>query len=254
MATKDDDKDAAGAAKAGAGAEEPNAEKDAAEAKDDAAKDEAGDADAKSDAPKSAAKPATKPGARPAGPRPAAPRQGGGMGGLVPIVLVVGVAVVLGYVVLRGDGGSGGPPPPSGPPAVDESTKWAVGQTVELDITLKPTDRGNLSCASPDEVAGKHCQFDAPDKPSAKGNLEDDKVILKPYAVPNSPTRILAAGLWTDPGMSNKLPDQRFTVHCKFKLEGKVNNPGIRWDPKGPWRDNKSPWFAASVSGCSIKK
>ncbi len=243
-----DEKDAAAAAKAGT--EDAESSEAKAEPKPEA-KDEPEakpDPDAK---PKPAAKPAA---ARPAGPRPAAPRPGGGMGGLVPIALVVGVAVVLGYVVLRGDGGSGGPPPPSGPPAVDESTKWAVGQTVELDITLKPTDRNNLSCASPEEVAGKHCAFDAPDKASAKGN-DDDKKLLKPYSVPNSPTRILAAGVWTDSGMTGgKMPDARFTVRCKFTLDGKVNNPSVRWDPKGPWRDMKNPWFVASAASCTIKK
>lgn len=247
MATtnSDDEKGAADTA-AEAGAEKA----ESAAAKDEATKEAEPEDEAEGEPEEEAKpKPAPRPAARPAGPRPAAPRAGGGMGGLVPIALVVGVAVVLGYVVLRSDGGSGGPP---AIPKVDESTKWTVGQVVELDLTVKPTDRANLSCASPEEVAGKHCAFDAPDKPSAKG-ADDDKKLLKPYAVPNSPTRILVAGLWTDPGMSGKLPDNRFTVHCKFTLEGKVNAPGVRWDPKGPWRDMKNAWFTASASSCAIR-
>jgi hypothetical protein len=254
MATTNSDKEStAEDTEAGGGAEkaESSTKAEAEGAADEKAEKAEAGAEKAEEAP-AKPKPATRPAARAAGPRPAAARPGGGLGGLVPIALVVGVAVVLGYVVLRGDGGSSAPAP--GAAAPDESQHWSVGQTVELDITLKPTDRGNLSCASPDEVAGKHCAFDAPDKPSAKGNNDDDKKILKPYAVPNSPTRVLVAGLWTDPGMSGKLPDERFTAHCKVTIEGKVNSPSVRWDPKGPWRDMKAPWFAGSASGCAIKK
>jgi serine/threonine-protein kinase len=168
--------------------------------------------------------------------------------------LVGVVGVVAGLTSSRSTPPHEAPLPAAALVAQDESTRWAVGQVVELDVTLRPTDRGGLSCASSEEVAGKHCEFDAPDKPSAKGNSDDDKKVLKAYSVPNSPTRILAAGLWTDPGMSGTLPEQRFTVRCKFLLEGKVNNPSVRWDPKGPWRDMKSPWFVATTSSCTIHK
>src|SRR5262249_30097501 len=58
--------------------------------------------------------------------------------------------------------------------------KWKVGDTVDVDVTLVKEDRQDLACASADEVAGKHCGFEAANKPWTKGASTEDKV-LRPY-------------------------------------------------------------------------
>ena len=49
------------------------------------------------------------------------------------------------------------------------TVSWKEGQTVDVEVTLVKTDGTDLACASADEVAGRHCAFEAENKPWTKG-------------------------------------------------------------------------------------
>jgi len=138
------------------------------------------------------------------------------------------------------------------PVTLPASTKWAVGSEQSVDITLVTQDRVNLACASTEEVAGKHCEFEAENKKSSKGG--DDKVSLKPYRLAGTNDPVLIAGLWSEPALKAGLPNDRFVVRCKLKVEGKIKKPGVRWNPTEKFFDEPFDWPSGSVSGCSIVK
>jgi hypothetical protein len=155
------------------------------------------------------------------------------VGGLLVAALVGG-----GVYLLRRQGGSQG--------------KWSVGQEADVEITIVPADSKNLACASADEIAGRHCAFEAQNKPWSKSTDADDKKILKPYTTTDR-VQLAAAGLWSEPALSGgKLPAGRFSVKCKFKVEGNLKKPSIRWAAAGPWSDSPRDWYAGAVSGCVL--
>jgi hypothetical protein len=130
--------------------------------------------------------------------------------------------------------------------------KWQVNQTVDVELTLVASDSTDLACAASNEVAGKHCQFESQAKawPSATA---DDKLVLKPYTTTNG-IELAAAGLWSEAALTPaKLPKTRFSVKCKYKVEGKLTTPSVRWKSDGPWFTAKSDWYAGSVSGCTLE-
>lgn len=167
---------------------------------------------------------------------------------VIAIAILVGIPVAL-LVSSRGGGGGRG-----GAGKLPASTSWAVGSEQSIDITLVQQDKVNLACASADEVAGKHCQFEAQNKPWSKGGPGDDKVQLKPYRLAGSNDPVLVAGLWSQPALGTGLPNDRFTAKCKLKVEGKVKKPAVRWNPSDPWFDEPFDWPAGSVSDCKIVK
>ena len=137
------------------------------------------------------------------------------------------------------------------PPAGAVKPKWTVGQTVDVDITLVKNDRTELSCASPEELGGKHCAFEAVNKPWSKGDNNDDAKLLKPYTTTDR-IQFTAAGVWSQPALAgDKLPATRFSLKCKFKVEGTLKNLSVRWDHAGQWFPNNE-WFAGAVSDCKI--
>jgi hypothetical protein len=195
-------------------------------------------------------KPLKRPGATPAkgarGPGAArgkpAPAKGGSLSKsmLLFFVLVGGVMLVV-AVVTNGNSGQDAPPKP----------KWKTGETVDVEITLVKNDKQDLACSSTDEIAGKHCAFEANNKPWSKGDNTDDKKVLRPYTTTEH-IQFTAAGLWSDPALApDKLPAMRFSVKCKYKVEGTVKSLGVRWEQTGQWFPN-SEWFAGGVSDCKI--
>ena len=140
-------------------------------------------------------------------------------------LLVVGGLVIAGLVgggvyLLRRQGGSHG--------------KWRVGDEVDVELTVLAADAKNLACASAEEVSGRHCAFEAQSKPWSKGgDAADDKRILKPYTTTDR-VQLTAAGLWSDPALTGgKLPPTRFSVKCKYKVEGNLAKPSVRWQATG---------------------
>lgn len=155
------------------------------------------------------------------------------------VVIILGVA---GGFWLLGSGGE-----PKGPAA----PKWKTGETVDVEITLVPNDRVDLSCAATDEIAGKHCANESAAKPWSKGDAKDDTKLLKPYTTVEH-VQFLAAGMWSQPALAaDKLPNKRFSVKCKYKVDGTLKNVAVRWDPTGQWYPNQN-WHAGSVSDCAL--
>jgi hypothetical protein len=158
-------------------------------------------------------------------------------------LLIVGGLVIAGLVgggvyLLRHRGGSPG--------------KWGVGDEVDVEITVVAADSKNLACAAPEEVAGRHCANEGQTKPWSKGGDADDKKILKPYTTTDK-VQLTAAGLWSEPAISGaKLPAARFSVKCKYKIEGNLKAPSIRWAATGPWSESPRDWYAGIVSGCTL--
>ncbi len=127
--------------------------------------------------------------------------------------------------------------------------RWKTGQTVDVNITLVATDRNELACASDVEIAGRHCEFKNKTTPWDK--VEDDK-LLKPYTTTDN-VQFVGAGLWSQPGLEvKKLPADRFTVKCKFTVEGEIKKPGIRWATRGGFSDKDNAWYAGVLKDCGL--
>jgi|GEM_PF-3259077 hypothetical protein len=232
MADKDDEKDADGAvATAPAKKDKPTA-KGSAEAK------------AASPAKASAKKPVDEGKQQPKtdklAARRAPPPTTASLGKSITLfVVVVGVLAVI-FALLGQERGSAGPRGPS----------WKVGQTVDIEVTLVAGDKRELSCASSEEIAGRHCAFEAPSKPWSKEPTPDDKKTFRPYTSTDN-VQFVAAGLWSEPALSGNLPPSRFTVKCKYTVEGKLKSPTFHWE--SGWEGQpRGEMFAGLLSGCSV--
>jgi len=157
------------------------------------------------------------------------------------VIAVVVVAVVAlgvgGYLLAQSLGGASWAP--------------ATGEQVAVEITVIAADAQNLACASADEVAGRHCAFEANDKPWSKSTEQADDKTLKPYTTVDK-RQLAAAGLWSQPALQGKLPTGRFTVACQFKVEGKLKKPLVRWASTGPFAEAGAAWPAGLLSDCKI--
>ena len=232
---------------------EDERDEDERDEEDEDGDDEKGAAEAKPPpAKKAAAEPAPKPKkkakkrpaeapvkAQPLKAQPVQGRQPGALGkSLVLFIIVVG-GLALGFAVLGREEKDKPPPTP----------KWNVGQTVDVEITVVPTDRQDLACASKEQIEGRHCQFEERNRPMKPGD-PDDK-ILKPYTTTDR-VQFLAAGLWDQPTLKAKLPSTRFSVKCKYKVEGKLPKPWIRWAADGQWFERVDEWYAGPVQDCVL--
>ena len=232
--------------------EEESARKEAALTDEKVNDDE--DEDDEEEEAKPAAKPAAKPVARAAAVKPAVakrvgaplakgrpvPARKGGSLGKSMILFVVIVAGLAAAFALLGQESSSGPAAP----------KWKVGDSPDLELTLVADDKKNLACAAPDEIGGAHCAFEAQAKPWSKGDSTDDKKLLKPYTTVDH-VQVLAAGVWSDPALAGTLPTTRFSVKCKYKVEGKMKAASMRWASDGPWYEAKD-LYSGSISGCKL--
>lgn len=182
------------------------------------------------------------PRARPLVATPVRP-QGGSVGKSAVLFVVVVGGLAAGFAILGRESGGGGRVTPT----------WQIGQSVDVELTLKNDDRTELVCASPVDVKGLHCAQEAPNKPWSKPDSPEDKdkKLFKPYTTTNG-AELLGAGLWSEPALSGQLPPSRFSVKCKFKVEGKVSHPGIRWGSDRPFYDSPNDWFAGRLEGCKL--
>ncbi len=154
-------------------------------------------------------------------------------------VVVVGVLAV-GFALLGQERGGAGPKGPT----------WKVGQTVDLEVTLVAGDKRELSCASSEEISGRHCGFEAPNKPWTKDATQDDKKTFKPYTSTDN-VQFVAAGLWSEPVLAGNLPASRFSVKCKYTVEGKLKAPTFHWE--SGWEGQpRGEMFAGLLSGCTL--
>lgn len=127
---------------------------------------------------------------------------------------------------------------------------WKVGDMVDVEITLVGADAQNLACASTEQVGGSSCAFEQEDRPKAGGRPPSDPTLLMPYTTTDR-RELLASGLWQQPALQGQLPQDRFSVRCKFKVEGHLPAVKVRWSTAGPWHEAKAPWPAGPVSECT---
>ncbi|MSP26614.1 MAG: hypothetical protein EXR75_15995 [Myxococcales bacterium] len=165
-------------------------------------------------------------------------------------ILVAVLLVAFGMLGTRG-GGDGGTPQP----------RWKIGQVVDVEITVVSPDFRNLSCAMEPEIAGKHCGFAAANKrhEKASGTARDDASLLQPYTTTDR-TQFMAAGVWTQPALKEKLdkedferPGPRFAVACKYTVEGKTAAAQVQWKSGDAWHSGAG-WYTGTVSECKIAK
>ena len=191
-------------------------------------------------APKRVAPRGRGPGAARVAQKAGATRGRGSLGKSMLLFFVIVATLGTGFVYLARE-----PAPEAAKP------KWTTGQTVDVEITLVRTDRQELSCAAAEEIAGRHCAFEGTNKPWSKGDVGDDKRLLKPYTTTDR-TQFTAAGLWSEPALApDKLPNTRFNVKCKYKVEGSLKDVAVRWEQTAQWYANKE-WYAGALSDCKI--
>ena len=178
--------------------------------------------------------------ARRAPPGPAQPT--GALGKSLMLFIIVVGGLALGFALLgRETGGGDGVATP----------KWKDGQQVDVELTLVPSDAKDLACGSTDEIAGRHCEYEDRAKRWSKSSNDPDEKILKPYTTTDR-IQLLAAGVWDQPALTGKLPNTRFSVKCKFKVDGRIKKPLVRWQSDGTWFDQTTEWYAGGVSDCAI--
>lgn len=128
--------------------------------------------------------------------------------------------------------------------------RFKVPSTNDVTITVIPEDATALACASPQEVAGRKCEFSSK---SDKNSGLDDTKMLKPYTALDG-AQFLAAGLWSQAALEgSKLPTPgtRFALKCKYVAEGIVKSPLIRWNPTQAWGDKNPDWNAGLLKDCT---
>lgn len=141
---------------------------------------------------------------------------------------------------------------------------YSVGQEIDVAITLVSTDKLALACASEEEVAGRHCEFEASRPPKRfsrelTSQLPDEERILAPYKTTGD-VMFLIPGLFSQPALIERLEVDppvfgvdrvRFNAHCKLKILGKVSKVEARWSPKGQF-GSFSDVHVGTVSGCTV--
>jgi hypothetical protein len=130
------------------------------------------------------------------------------------------------------------------------TSKFAVGQKFDVEITLVATDKQALACASKETVAGTHCAFEDSKTPW-KGGAGDDKTLLRPYNT-TAQEPLMIAGLWSEPALAGQLPAQRFSVKCSYSVDAKISKPSVRWQTNGQWIDETIEWPVGTVSRCAM--
>jgi len=191
-------------------------------------------------------KPAPKPAPLPKAPPPARPQPvraaepppppPPAMGKRLAVFAVVLVTLTAGFYVL-----------PASDTLAPGAAKWKVGQLIDADITLVKEDSVKLACGSTTAIAGRKCEYA---NKTDKNDDIDDAHMLKPYTTVDQ-VQFLAAGLWSQIP-KEKLPNERFSVHCKYHVEGTIKNPLIRWDPKAAWGEKNPDWNAGYLSDCKL--
>lgn len=154
----------------------------------------------------------------------------------------------------------GSPPKKKAQPA----PTYSVGQELDVAITLVSTDVVAISCASQEEVDGRHCAFEAT-QPETKWSkpvtteLPPEEGILVPYKTTDD-VMFLVPGLFQQPALVERLKTdppvfgvehERFNVSCRMKVVGKVGKLDVRWAPNGKWHPATNV-PVGTVSNCKI--
>jgi hypothetical protein len=136
------------------------------------------------------------------------------------------------------------------------------GQDTDVAITLVSTDAKALSCASAEELNGKHCEYSSKTErwnkpaPTDRPPMADT---LAPYKTTDD-ALLLVPGLFTDQALRQRLAIDppvfgqehiRFVANCKLHIDGKLKEVDVRWANTGQWQPNKDVWVGI-VSNCWI--
>jgi hypothetical protein len=126
---------------------------------------------------------------------------------------------------------------------------WHKGTKQMVEITLVREDRNRLDCASNLTSDGLACEFDGNSQPRVP-RPPDDK-ILHPYCNVKNDV-LLAAGLWSSPGLQGPAPTERFTVVCNYEVASVVKSVSLRWSPNDKFEPAKQSLPVGVVSDCVI--
>lgn len=130
---------------------------------------------------------------------------------------------------------------------------WHIGQSKLIEVTVVQEDKGRLACASDvileDNV---HCGFRANGQPF-EASTQEDSHVLSPYNTVKNEL-FLAAGLWTSPALRGRLPNERFTVACNYKITGVLKSVGLRWSANASFEPVKQSVTVGTLTDCVIPK
>jgi hypothetical protein len=121
-----------------------------------------------------------------------------------------------------------------------------------VEITVVHTDARNLNCAMKGDIKGKACAFSSENEKhdGVEADSKKNANLLQPYTTTDR-IQFLAAGLWAQPALSKDLPRTRFTVKCKFVVEGKAASASVQWKPGEGWHPGNG-WHTGYVKDCSV--
>jgi hypothetical protein len=126
---------------------------------------------------------------------------------------------------------------------------WRVGNTRTVEITIVRTDRTNLGCASDQGIAGLRCGYRR-DLREAAVSAPDDPRVLQPFNTVGSEL-LLGANLWVSLDAKKPLPDARFTVACRFRIEGLMSPVSIRFDRTAAFAPTAKAIPAGTLTECT---
>jgi hypothetical protein len=128
---------------------------------------------------------------------------------------------------------------------------WHVGSTRVVELTLVRADKGSLACASDASVGGLHCGFRRDF--GAVAASPDDPRVLQPFNTTNEEL-LLGAGLWTSPDLRGALPDGRFSVVCKYHIEGLTSSAAVRFGAGAPFSPVGKTVTMGSLTECVLPR
>ena len=130
---------------------------------------------------------------------------------------------------------------------------WHLGQTKLIEVTVVTEDKARLACSSDVILDGNiHCGFRANSQPF-EASTQDDSHVLSPYNTVKNEL-FLAAGLWTSPALRGRLPTERFTVACNYKITGVLKSVGLRWAANAGFEPVKQSVTVGTLTDCVIPK
>lgn len=174
-------------------------------------------------------------------------------------------AFILGAAILIPSTNLGNVLEPPDPQGSDTNT-WVTGSTGTIRLTVVTADESNLTCASPQELEGKHCAFKSESEPwprDPKLPLDDNKKdIIQPYRTWLDNKLILVSDVWAQPELVYRVHSEppagmqfdklaRFVTECKVKFVGKMEKPDLRWQPSQSW-GMEQPTMVAAATECHI--
>jgi hypothetical protein len=137
---------------------------------------------------------------------------------------------------------------------------YTEGQELDVAITLVSTDAKALACSTAEEVKGRHCEFASHSERWNKPSTTDRPAAadtLAPYKTTDD-ALLLVSALFSDPALVDRLAIDpptfgqehiRFVANCKLRVEGRVKDVDVRWQPQGQWYTNHDV-PVGSVTGC----